>query len=99
MVEKRLEKEKITLEAFEPRYNEHSTDIAKLLHIVFVVLMAIPIMIVNFSRERYFVDHLTTSLEFNIVTDPDGYYRYPLDYWIARFFILLIDPYNAVNFE
>ena len=68
MVEKRLEKERITLEAFEPRYNEHSTDIAKLLHIVFVVLMAIPIMIVNFSKERYFVDHLTTSLEFNIVT-------------------------------
>ncbi len=67
MVEKRLEKEKLTLEAFEPRYNEHSTDIAKLLHIVFVVLMAIPIMILNFSKERYFVDHLTTSLEFNIV--------------------------------
>jgi hypothetical protein len=68
MVEKRLEKEKITLDAFEPRYNEHSTDIAKLLHIVFVVLMAIPIMLVNFSKKRYFVDHLTTSLEFNIVT-------------------------------
>jgi len=68
MVEKRLEKEKATLDEFEPRYNEHSTDIAKLLHIVFVVLMAIPIMLVNFSKKRYFVDHLTSSLEFNSVT-------------------------------
>jgi len=68
IVEKRLEKEKITLKEFEVSYNDQSTDMAKLLHIVFVVLLAVPIMILNFSNERYFIDHLTTSLEFNSLT-------------------------------
>jgi hypothetical protein len=30
--------------------------------------MAIPMMLLNFSRDRYFVDHLTASLEFNSIT-------------------------------
>ena len=65
IVDQRLEKEKVIYEEFEKRYNEHSTDLAKLLHILFVVLMSMPIMILNFSRDRYFVDHFTASLEFN----------------------------------
>lgn len=63
-VTEHIERDKITLEEFTLQYNRQSTSIAKMLLIVFVMLAAVPFMLLNYTRERYFVDHLMTSLEF-----------------------------------
>ncbi len=65
MVTAKIVREQGTLEDFRIRYDQQSTSLAKLLLIVFVFLVAIPLMVLNFSKEKYFIDHLMTSFEFN----------------------------------
>lgn len=65
LVEKEIARQGTTLNDFTNRYNQHSTTSAKLLLIVYVFLITIPISIINYSRDLYFVDHLAVSLEYN----------------------------------
>jgi hypothetical protein len=67
MVMKRIEKEDTTLEVFTMRYRQQSTNLAKLLLIVFVLLAALPLALLNLSKKMFFIDHLMVSLEVNSI--------------------------------
>lgn len=68
IVTERIERENVTLQEFTMQYDQQSTSMAKLLLILFVMLMAVPFMALNYSRDKYFADHLATSLEFSSVS-------------------------------
>lgn len=65
MVEKRLSKEKVTLEQFTIRYQQQSTTMAKLLLIIFVLIVAVVLALINYSSHYYFHDHFLAALEFS----------------------------------
>ncbi len=67
MVEEKLETDGITLEEFTARYQRQSTNMAKLLLIVFVLLLAVPLALINYSNHYFFYDHVLVSLEYNSV--------------------------------
>lgn len=64
MVNERLEKERLSLEEFTKEYEAQSTNLSKLLLVLVVVMFAIVLAVINFSRKAYFFDHLLFSLEF-----------------------------------
>ena len=63
MVEDRIERDNIKYEVFETEYNQQSTNMAKLVLIIFVLYFSIPLAIVNASRKLYYYDHLMICLE------------------------------------
>ena len=67
MVEKELESEGVTLGEFTNRYQRQSTNMAKLLLIVFVFFVAVPLALINYSNHYFFYDHVLVSLEYNSV--------------------------------
>lgn len=64
LVEKRVGDQSITIEKLEILYNQNSGDWAKLLLVIIVVLFSGMLTLVNFSRSRFYSDHLTLSFEF-----------------------------------
>lgn len=64
VVENRLNKEQVSLEEFTIRYEQQSTNMAKLLLIVFVFFVALILALINYSSRHYFYDHLLAALEF-----------------------------------
>ena len=64
LVEKKLETRQTTLEDFTILYQEQSTTIAKLFLLGFAFLCSIPIMLLNLSKKRYYVDHLLVAMEY-----------------------------------
>lgn len=67
MVEEKLEREGKTLQEFTTDYRNQSTNMSKLLLIVFVFLVAVPLALINYSNHYYFYDHVVVSLEYNSV--------------------------------
>lgn len=67
IVQKQIEKEQTTLEDFQLRYEQQSTNMAKIFLIIFVFLVAIALYLINFGNQFYFHDHLMVSLEFNSI--------------------------------
>lgn len=65
IVLERLEKDKISIEDFEVRYNAEAVNWAKSLLVLVIPIFAGFISIVNFSRNKFFSDHLLFSAEFN----------------------------------
>lgn len=64
VVENRLVKEQVSLAEFTIRYEQQSTNMAKLLLIVFVFFVALILALINYSSRNYFYDHLLAALEF-----------------------------------
>lgn len=64
MVKERIEKEKIKIEDFQDDYQNQSTNLSKLFIVVLVVVLTLFFMVVNYSKQHYFFDHLLVALEF-----------------------------------
>jgi hypothetical protein len=65
LVEQLIDSHGTNLADFTVRYEQHSSSLAIQLLILFAVLAAIPIALINFSNRYYFIDHLIVSFEFN----------------------------------
>jgi hypothetical protein len=63
MVYSRVGRDRLALQGFELMYNQKSTSLAKLLIVVFVVVAALPMLVIYRKRNRFFTDHLTLSVE------------------------------------
>lgn len=64
LVEKRVQDQPIAIGNLEILYNQNSGDWAKLLLVIIVVLFSGILTLVNFSRSRFYSDHLALSFEF-----------------------------------
>ena len=65
IIEQKIQKEGVTYETLEGNYNAKSSELAKMLIVLMVVLAAIPLTIINYSPKRYIVEHIYLSFEFN----------------------------------
>lgn len=63
-VTRELEKRHISLDEFREKYEAQSTNLSKLLLVVLVLVLTLILMVINYSRNNYFFDHLLVSLEF-----------------------------------
>lgn len=64
LVEKKIEKEQLSLEDYTAKYDKQSTKVAKLLIIFLAVLYAFPLWILHFKKRKFFTDHFLFGLEF-----------------------------------
>jgi len=64
MVEKKIEKEQLTLKEYRISYDSRSTKVAKLLIIFLAVLYAFPLWLLYLKRKLFFTDHFLFGLEF-----------------------------------
>jgi len=51
------------INSFSLLYNTHTTSLAKLMVMVFVVLASLPLNLLYFKRNRYFTDHINYTVE------------------------------------
>jgi Protein of unknown function (DUF3667) len=65
LVDQLIDEHGTNLADFTVRYEQHSSSLAIQLLILFAVLSAVPIALINYSNESYFIDHLIVSFEFN----------------------------------
>jgi hypothetical protein len=63
LVQKELDTTGYSYQAYSLMYNDKSTGLAKLLIIVFVLLVSLPFNLIYRKRSRYFADHLALSVE------------------------------------
>lgn len=63
-VNPKLEALSMSYQEFEPIYNAESSSWAKLLIVLIVILFSFVTALVNYSRSRYYADHLTYAFEF-----------------------------------
>ncbi len=64
IVEKYVSEKKISIGEFEKQYNEQSTNLSKTLIIILVVMFSLGSAVINYSKGKFFFDHLLFSLEF-----------------------------------
>lgn len=64
MIESKINDQGVTYAELETLYNSVSSNRAKLLLVIVVFLFSLVLSVVNFSRKRYYADHLTVSFEF-----------------------------------
>lgn len=64
LVHSRIAERNISFEQFEIIFNSESSSWAKILIVLIVVLFSLVTALVNFSRSRYYADHLTYAFEF-----------------------------------
>lgn len=65
MVDARLADRGVTYEQYAVEYGARADDLAKLMIIIQVPILALVLMIAHFRRPLYFVDHLAVSLNFH----------------------------------
>lgn len=85
LVNRYIDENDMSMEEFQRNYQEKSTNLSKLLIVVLVLAMTLFLVVVNFSRQAYFFDHLLYALE---------YYSFSLlinAVLLANLFKLLID--------
>lgn len=63
MVFNKVGTDRLALEGYSLMYNEKSTNLAKLLIILFVILASAPMMIIYRKNNRFFTDHLALAVE------------------------------------
>ncbi len=63
LVQNKLEAEEVDFDTFQIRYNQQSTNMAKMILVMMVIYFSIPLMLVNFNKKMYYSDHLLVSLE------------------------------------
>jgi hypothetical protein len=64
MVDQHLKQNSISLSEFERDYQEKSTNLSKLLIVMLVLALSFMLMVINFSRQTFFSDHLLYAFEF-----------------------------------
>ncbi len=64
MVKEKLDHEKIDLKEFQNDYENESTNLSKLLIVLLVFAFTGFLMVINYSKEKIFFDHLLFSFEF-----------------------------------
>jgi hypothetical protein len=75
VVARKIAKEGINVRGFELMYNDKTTNLAKMLVVVFVALGSLPLSLIFAKRNRYFTDHVALSIEltcFNIAVNAIG---------------------------
>jgi hypothetical protein len=75
VVTHKIAKEGISMQGFELMYNDKTTNLAKMLIVVFVVLGSAPLSLIFAKRNRYYSDHLALSIEltsYNIAVNAIG---------------------------
>lgn len=65
MIASRMTNQGITFEKLALRYDAQSTNLAKTLMVIIVLLFAIVLAVINYNQKLYFADHLYLSFEFN----------------------------------
>lgn len=65
MVRTKIANENMTMSDFTLRYQQQSSNISKLLLVVFAILVAVPLMLLNYHQHYYYRDHLLVSFEYN----------------------------------
>lgn len=63
VVERRMSEQSLAFEAVAQAYDTHSVNVAKLMLIELVLLMALFLSWVNYSKNKYFGDHLLAAFE------------------------------------
>jgi hypothetical protein len=75
VVARKITEEHMNVKGFELMYNEKTTNLAKMLIVVFVALGSLPLSLIFAKRNRYFTDHVALSIEltsFNIAVNAIG---------------------------
>jgi len=54
---------KMSMQDFEVEYNNHSTNLSKILIILLVIMFSVGSLIVNYSKGKFYIDHLLFGLE------------------------------------
>jgi hypothetical protein len=75
VVIEKIAKEGLSEAGFQLMYDEKTTNLAKLLIVIFVLIAALPLSLIFARRNRYFTDHLALSVEltsFNIAVNAIG---------------------------
>jgi len=54
---------KISIQDFEETYNNHSTNLSKILIIMLVIMFSVSSLLVNYSKGKFYIDHLLFGLE------------------------------------
>jgi hypothetical protein len=93
IVKQKLEKDKIDIQDFQKDYQNQSTNLSKLLIVLLVFAFTAFLMVVNYSKQNYFFDHLLFSLEF---------YSFQLlinSVLLPNFFLLIIKLGNTVGMD
>ena len=65
IVDRKIEKEKISLDDFRGKYEQQSSNLAKLLIILMAVFLSLPLALLFYSRKSFYSDHLMIALEYN----------------------------------
>lgn len=93
MVTKHIAAENIDLKTFGIRYNQQSTNMAKMVLILMVVYFSVPLTLVNYNRKMYYSDHLLVSLE---ACSLIILINFLLLIWVFKFLIVMA---NGVGFD
>jgi hypothetical protein len=83
VVANKVKRDSLEYRGFELMYNDKTTNLAKLLVVIFVILVSIPLAAIFARKNRYFTDHLALSVEltsFNIALNAIGL---TLIFWIV----------------
>lgn len=75
IISQKLKGEHLTMQGFELMYNDRTTNLAKLLVVVFVVLASFPLSLIFRKKNRFFTDHVAFSVEltsFNLAVNAIG---------------------------
>jgi Protein of unknown function (DUF3667) len=64
IVKYKLEKDKIEIKDFQKEYQNQSTNLSKLLIVLLVFAFTVFLIVVNYSKQNFFFDHLLLALEF-----------------------------------
>lgn len=92
LVEKRIAAEKMDFEEFQIRYDQQSTNMARMALILLVIYFSLPLSLINYSRKMYYYDHLLASLEacsFIIMLN------FVALMWLFRFVVYLADQFGS----
>jgi hypothetical protein len=93
IVRTKIENDAISIEDFQKEYSSQSTNLSKLLIILLVFAFTACVLILNYSKNNLFFDHLLFSLEF---------YSFQLllnSVLLANFFKVLIDLGSVWNLD
>jgi Protein of unknown function (DUF3667) len=64
IVKQKIEEEKIDFKDFQKEYHSQSTNLSKLLIVLLVFAFTTTLVVVNYSRQNFFSDHLLFAFEF-----------------------------------
>ncbi len=63
LVLEKIHKDGLDMQGFELMYNDKTTNLAKLLVVMFVIVASLPLSLIFRKKNRYFTDHVALSVE------------------------------------